>query len=77
MINDEIFFPPAPAQESPLKLATVVDVSEEVATVKFDGEDESSGKKYHMIASCSLSSGDRVIVAIISGSGLILGNIKK
>ncbi len=77
MIDKSIFDTVHDQYDNPIKMATVVKVVGTTAEVKFDGEDTSSGKKYHMLASCSLANGDRVLIAKISGSAVILGSIKK
>lgn len=76
MIDESIFDPVPSKYDNPIRLATIVSVSGALAEIKFDGE-ESSGKRYHMLASCSPSVGDRVLVVKISGSAVILGSVKR
>lgn len=77
MIDESIFDPVPSKYDNPIRLATVVSVSGALAEIKFDGEESSSGKRYLMLASCIPSVGDRVLVAQISGSAVILGSVKR
>lgn len=76
MIDEFIFDRIPDKYDNPIRLATVVSFSGTSAEIKFDGE-ESSGKKYRMLTTYIPSIGDRVLVAKISGSAVILGSIKK
>lgn len=59
------------------KLATVTALlANGFPQIKFDGESTASAKKYPMLLSYTASVNDRVIVASISGTYVILGKIK-
>lgn len=59
-----------------LLLATVGDYDSSTGTTLiFDGTDTATTKRYKRVGSASLSAGNRVLVAKISGTYLILGRI--
>lgn len=58
------------------KLATVTSVSNEFPFIKFDGESSASSKKYSLLASYTPAINDRVLLAAVSGTYVILGKIK-
>ena len=59
-----------------LLLATVGDYDNSTGTTLiFDGADTATTKRYKRVGSASLSAGNRVLVAKISGTYLILGQI--
>lgn len=64
------------AQHTELLLATVGSYSSTLGTTLiFDGADTATTKRYKRVGSASLSAGNRVLVAKISGTYLILGRI--
>ena len=63
------------AQRTELILATVGEYSAEGTTLIFDGTDTPTTKQYKRVGPASLSAGDRVLAAKISGTYLILGKI--
>lgn len=64
-------------QESPFKLAVVVALfSNNTAKITFDGEEEASEKQYSYLDSYVPGIGDRVILASVSGTYVILGKVK-
>lgn len=46
------------------------------AKLRFDGETQSSGKRYGRLASYTPAAGDRVLTAGIGNTNIILGKIK-
>lgn len=59
-----------------LLLATVGNYNSSTGTTLiFDGTDTATTKRYKRVGSASLSAGNRVLVAKISGTYLILGRI--
>lgn len=59
------------------KLAKVVELFEnETAKIKFDGEDRPSEKQYAYLSSYSPKVDDRILLAAIGGTYIILGKIK-
>lgn len=64
-------------QESPFKLAVVVELfSNNTAKITFDGEDTASEKQYSYLDSYVPAIGDRVILASIASTYVILGKVK-
>lgn len=62
--------------QTPLYLGTVGSVSASGATLKMDGDAAAGSKAYkHVDTGITLTAGDRVLVARISGSYVILGKI--
>jgi len=57
-----------------MEIGTVVTTGEHKATVLFAGETSATSKYYQSIKSYTPVSGDRVILAWFSGTGIILGN---
>lgn len=64
---------PAGGDQSIL-LATVDSVTAEGVTLRLDGQQTPTQKRYKQLSG-SLSAGDRVVVARISGSFVVLGKI--
>ena len=62
--------------EKPFSLGTVGSVSGGKATIQFDGEGSASNKYYPSLAPYSPIGGDRVLVANIAGTHVILGKIQ-
>ena len=59
-----------------LLLATVASVSSSGITLRFSSQSEASEKKYkRLITGQSLSAGNRVLVAKLSGTYVVLGKI--
>lgn len=54
-------------------LATVSEVTENGVKVIFDGESTASQKYFTRLESCACVQGDRVILAQLSGSYVVLG----
>lgn len=52
------------------KLGTIVD-----GKVQFDGEDSPSGKNYVRLNSYTVVTGDRVLLAVVGGTYVILGKV--
>jgi len=52
------------------KLGTIVN-----GKVRFDGEDTTSQKSYKKLGSYTITEGDRVLLARISGTYIILGKV--
>lgn len=62
--------------ENPLSLATIGAWSSGVgATLIFDGQTAATAKRYKRLSTYTPTAGDRVLVAKISGSYVILGKI--
>ena len=74
MIEDNLFSPKSPITPKSFKLGTVVTAGEYKATVLFAGETSATSKYYQSVKSYTPVSGDRVILAWFSGTGIILGN---
>ena len=63
-------------KQGTFKLATVVALFETgAAKIRFDGEEEASEKQYSYLSSYQPTINDRIIVAVISGTYVILGKI--
>ena len=63
-------------QQEPFKLATVVELFEiGTAKVQFDGEEEPSQKEYSYLASYTPVVGDRVLLASVAGTYVIMDKI--
>jgi len=66
---------PKPDTKKTYTLATVAGVSASGVTLKFDGE-EAGQKSYKRLASYSSpAQNDRVLVAIVGGSAVVLGKL--
>lgn len=64
-------------EPSPFKLATVVGFwNNGSVKIQFDGEEEPSEKEYAFLASYKPYSGDRVLVAKVSNTYVILGSVR-
>lgn len=77
---DDLFITEQTAGAQPgraeLLLATVGNYNSSTGTTLiFDGADTATTKRYKRVGSASLSAGNRVLVAKISGTYLILGRI--
>jgi len=72
-MNENLFLPKSKEVKSQFKLGTIVSVDSAGATIAFDGETATS-KKYKPLKSYIPVAGNRVIIAWISGTGIILGN---
>jgi len=57
------------------RLATVTSTSGGVSVLQFDGETAPSAKKYKRLSSYTPAVGDRVLMAEIAGTYVILGKI--
>lgn len=63
-------------EQSPFKLGTVVELFEiGTAKIQFDGEEEPSEKEYSYLASYKPSIGDRVLLASVAGTYIIIDKI--
>lgn len=62
--------------EKPFSIGTVGSVSGLKATIQFDGEGSASSKYYPSLAPYTPTGGDRVLVANIAGTHVILGKIQ-
>ena len=78
MIDENIFNPPKPDNPKSWKLGIIVTAdntsSPGKATVKFFGESSATSKYYQCLGSYTPVTGNRVILAWFSGTGIILGN---
>ncbi len=74
MIEDNLFSPPKDSTPKSFKLGTVVTAGDEEATVLFTGETSATSKYYRSVKSYTPVTGDHVILAWFSGTGIILGN---
>lgn len=72
MINAEEFVSILDEKEDKrvFKLGTIVD-----GKVKFDGEDSPSQKNYTRLGSYTVVDGDRVLLAVVSGTYVVLGKV--
>ena len=59
------------------RLAEVTAVGNTGISVKFEGESEESGKRYTRLASCNAVVGNRVLMAKVSGSYVVLGVVTR
>ena len=76
MIDADAIINPPPTDDKTFALATVTGVSSGGLTIRFDGDTAAGQKKYKRLASYSSpASGDRVMVAYIGGSYLVLGKV--
>lgn len=62
-------------QEPAFKLATVTIASGSNFKIKFDGEEVESQKIYKRLSTYSPQKGDRVLLAVISGTYVVLGKV--
>lgn len=63
------------AYHEPFSLATVAAVLSSGLTLRFNGEQQAGQKAYRRLESCTATAGDRVLVANIGGSAVVLGKI--
>lgn len=64
------------ADSGSFRLATVADYNSSTgSTLKFAGESSASAKRYKRISGVTFSTGDRVLVARISGTYVIIGRV--
>jgi hypothetical protein len=74
IIDPGIFLGEKPqAQSAPILLATVVSIGEHGIILRFDGDVQPGQKHYKCLSSYSPVVGDRVLVAMVGGSGVVLG----
>lgn len=74
---DELVQMTEQGEKSPFKLATVVGLWENgSAKIQFDGEDEPSEKEYSYLASYKPAINDRVLLASVAGTYIILNKVK-
>ena len=66
---------PSTPDTEQLRLATVAGVSSYGVRLTLDGQSSAGSKQYKQLAGQSLSTGDRVLVAKVSGSYVIIGKI--
>jgi len=59
------------------RLGKVDSVSEGLPAILFDGEETASGKLYAKLANYSPTTGDRVLLAKVSGTYIVLGKVVK
>lgn len=59
------------------KLATVTATGSGGVKVRFEGETQESGKAYARLTSCSPAIGNRVLLAPVSGSYVVLGIVTR
>lgn len=58
-------------------IGTVSSITSGKCSVKIDGETTATSKKYKTLSSYTPAVGDRVLIAEIAGSYVILGKIKE
>ena len=75
MYNPFLLFQAAAAPTGPLTLDTVGAVSEEGVTLIHPGAAEPTQAHYPRLSSASLSAGDSVIIARVSGTWVVLGKL--
>ena len=77
LLSDFAFTAPMKRTEAwqPLYLATVGSYTTAGVALIFDGQTTATTKRYKRLASYTPAAGDRVLVAKISGSYVILGKI--
>ena len=64
------------AQACELRIATVADYnSSSGSTLKFDGESSATSKRYKRISGITFATGNRVLVAKVSGTYVIIGRV--
>lgn len=63
------------APDEPFSIATVAAVFPTGLTLQFNGEQQAGQKKYRRLGSYTATVGDRVLVANIGGSAVVLGKI--
>ncbi len=61
--------------EKIFKLGTVVGVTNGSPSIQFDGEETASGKLYARLSSYTPAINDRVLLAKISGTYIVLGKV--
>ncbi len=74
-MTDNPFVFSEPQKESPFAIAIIHAVHADGLQLVFDGEANSSGKKYKVLKSCMARAGDRVLCAKASGTYVVLGVI--
>lgn len=71
-----IFQPLQVSQQNPIKIGAVTALfANDSPQITFDGETTASEKQYAYLASYTPTVGDRVLLAIISGTYVVLGKI--
>ena len=58
-----------------LRLGTVTGTNSSGVLVQLDGEDTARSKRYKRLSSYSATVGDRVLLAAISGSYVVIGKV--
>lgn len=58
---------------SPFRMAKVISYTTTTAVVQFDGESAASTKAYKRIYGITITTGDRVLCAKVSGSYVVIG----
>ena len=71
-MDEDLFLPPKQPKDSPWKIATIATVVTGGATVKLGGEDTATSKVYKCNANYTPVAKDRVLMAWLSGTGVIL-----
>lgn len=75
---DEFLFNETPESEPQLLLGTAGTTTSGGTTVRIDGQDAYTTKRYkQLVTGNTLSSGDRVLLVKLAGSYVILGKIAK
>lgn len=64
-------------KQTPFRMAVVVSFTQSKAVVKFDGEENNSGKEYKRIYGNTITVGDRVLCAKMNGTYIVLGAIRE
>jgi hypothetical protein len=74
--TEELVQEEAPIEQNNFKIGVVVELFENsTAKITFDGEESASEKQYAYLASYKPSIGDRVLLANVSGTYIIMGKI--
>ena len=63
--------------EKAFRLGRVDSVTGGLPTIQFDGEETASGKLYAKLDGYSPTTGDRVLLAKVSGTYIVLGKVVK
>lgn len=58
------------------RMAKVISYTANTAVVQFDGEDTASTKAYKRIYGVTITTGDRVLCARVSGTYVVIGAIR-
>lgn len=74
-MDNDLFLPAIEKAPSQLYLATVASTNSSGVTLIFDGAANATTKRYKRLSSYSPTANDRVLVAKMSGTYVVLGKI--